>query len=93
MEIKQLCDLFCGPARQEALRQLLDGRRRGTMVIDGLAGSASSVLFSRLPRRKQPYLIVASDLDEAGYIYNDLVQLTDESGKVLKQEIVTKRKK
>ena len=49
------------------------------MVIDGLAGSASSVLFSRLPRRKQPYLIVANDLDEAGYIYNDLVQLTDES--------------
>ena len=25
VEIKQLCDLFCGPARQEALRQLLDG--------------------------------------------------------------------
>ena len=49
------------------------------MVIDGLAGSASSVLFSRLPRRKQPYLIVANDLDEAGYIYNDRVQLSDES--------------
>ena len=79
MEIKQLCDIFCGKARQEALRGLMDGRKRGTMVIDGLAGSASSMLFSRLPRRKQPYLIIANDLDEAGYIYNDLVQLTDES--------------
>ena len=71
--------MFCGEARAQALRQLLDGRRRGTMVIDGLAGSASAVLFSRLPRRRQPYLIVANDLDEAGYIYNDLVQLGDES--------------
>ena len=75
VEIKQLCDMFCGEARAQALRQLLDGRRRGTMVIDGLAGSASAVLFSRLPRRRQPYLIVANDLDEAGYIYNDLVQI------------------
>lgn len=78
MEIKELCDIFCGKVRVEALKQLLDGRRRGNVVIDGLAGSASSMLFSRLPRRKQPYLIVANDLDEAGYIYNDLVQLADD---------------
>lgn len=78
MEIKELCDIFCGKARTDALKQILDGRRRGNIVIDGLAGSASSMLFSRLPNRKQPYLIVANDLDEAGYIYNDLVQLTDD---------------
>lgn len=79
VDIKELCDILCSKSRTEALKQLLDGRRRGQIVIDGLAGSASSVLFSRLPRRKQPYLIIANDMDEAGYIYNDLVQLSNES--------------
>jgi transcription-repair coupling factor (superfamily II helicase) len=31
-----------------------------------------------LPKYKCPYLIIANDLDEAGYIYNDLAQINDE---------------
>ena len=49
------------------------------MVVDGLAGSASAMLFTALPKGKSPYLIIANDLDEAGYIYHDLCQLTSES--------------
>ena len=75
MEISQLCDKVCNPERVEAIRRALQSKRNKTVLIQGLAGSAPSVLFSRLPRTDVPYLIVASDLDEAGYIYNDLCQI------------------
>ena len=78
MEIKQLCDLIGSATRVAALKKMVSAKRNRVMVIDGLAGSAPAMLFSRLPRLSSPYLIIASDLDEAGYIYNDLVQLTSE---------------
>ncbi len=46
--------------------------------MDGLVGSAPAVVFSCLPRLKQPYLAVANDMDEAGYLYNDLCQILGE---------------
>ena len=60
------------------MRSLLASKRNRLIVVDGLAGSAASMLFAKLPRRKQPYLIIANDLDEAGYIYNDLCQILDD---------------
>jgi transcription-repair coupling factor (superfamily II helicase) len=78
MEIKQLCDALMGKARTEALKKLVTGKRNRVVTVDGLAGSAVAMVIARLPRLSQPYLVVASDLDEAGYIYNDLVQLTDD---------------
>lgn len=76
MDIKQLCDAFNSETRLSAIKQMIADKRTRVMRIDGLAGSAPAVLFSRLPRLKNPYLIIANDLDEAGYIYNDLCQLT-----------------
>ena len=78
MDIQQLCALICTPARTEALAALVRRRRTTVVRIDGLAGSAFPVLCTALPRLTHPYLIIAGDSDEAGYIYNDLVQLTDE---------------
>lgn len=66
------------PQLQAAIKKMMAGRRNRVMVIDGLAGSAPAMLFSALPQRKSPYLIIANDLDEAGYIYNDLCQLANE---------------
>ncbi|MBR1882558.1 MAG: transcription-repair coupling factor [Muribaculaceae bacterium] len=79
MEIKQLCDIFCGQARTDALRRLITNGQNRVMAIDGLAGSAPAVLFSALPQAEQPYLLIANDADEAGYLYNDLCQLADEN--------------
>ena len=78
MEINELSDLFNSAARTAALKQLLSHKGKKRIMIDGLAGSAPAMLFSRLPRRKVPYLIVANDLDEAGYLYHDLCQITDD---------------
>ncbi len=66
-------------ARIDALAAMLRSKRNRIMVVDGLAGSASAMLFNALPKGKSPYLIIANDLDEAGYIYHDLCQLTSES--------------
>jgi transcription-repair coupling factor (superfamily II helicase) len=78
MDIIELCDIFNGKAREAAIAKMLASKRNRVIGIDGLAGSASSMLFSRLPKYKCPYLIIANDLDEAGYIYNDLCQINGE---------------
>ncbi len=73
MEIRELCDIFNGKARVAAVKKLIAGT--GNAVIDGLAGSSAAMLFAALPQRDCPYLIVVNDLDEAGYMYNDLCQI------------------
>ena len=74
MEIQALCEVFNRKGRMTAVKKLIDGD--GCAVIDGLAGSSAAMLLARLPQRACPYLIVVNDLDEAGYMYNDLCQLT-----------------
>ncbi len=78
MEIARLTDLFNNSTRTTAIKKLLASKRVHTIGIDGLAGSAATMLFAQLPRLARPYLIIANDLDEAGYVYNDLCQLTGE---------------
>ena len=73
MEIRELSDIFNGKARVAAVKKLIAGT--GNAVIDGLAGSSAAMLFAALPQRDCPYLIVVNDLDEAGYMYNDLCQI------------------
>lgn len=46
--------------------------------IDGLAGSSPAMLFSGLPKQESPFLIIANDIDEAGYMYHDLCQINGE---------------
>ena len=73
MEIQELCELFNRKGRITAVGKLLAGS--GRAVIDGLAGSSAAMLFAGLPKRACPYLIIVNDLDEAGYMYNDLCQM------------------
>jgi transcription-repair coupling factor (superfamily II helicase) len=78
VKIDELCDIFNPPARTKALRKLIAGNANSNRIIDGLAGSSQALLFSRLPVQPSPYLIISNDLDEAGYLYNDLCQINGE---------------
>ena len=78
ISLNTLSQLINTQARTAALKKMVTGKRNHHMVVDGLAGSASAMLFAALPQGESPYLIIANDLDEAGYIYNDLCQLTGE---------------
>ena len=83
MELKEVNQQFCSRTRLAAISKMLAAKRARVVLIDGLAGSASSMIFANLPRRGKPYLIIANDIDEAGYIYSDLVQLTADESQVL----------
>ena len=75
MKITDLCGVVGSKTRVGAITKLLANVKIRQIVVDGLAGSSATMLFSRLPRQNAPYLIIANDLDEAGYIYNDLCHL------------------
>ena len=75
MTIEELCGLLCTATRRRAMARLLKSVEHGTVVVDGLAGSATAVLLQALPRRDKPYIVVGRDLDEAGYLYHDLCQI------------------
>ena len=66
------------PVREKALAEIIKDKRLKRIALNGLVGSAPAVVFSRLPRMKSPYIVVANDLDEAGYLYNDLCQILGE---------------
>lgn len=62
----------------EALKALLDDGNARRIALTGLRGSAAALLFAALPPKKYPYIIVADDIDAAGYIYHDLCQTAGE---------------
>lgn len=74
MNLLEADALFATPARIEALAALIDDSEARRILLPGLRGSAPALLFAALPARKHPYIIVADDLDDAGYIYHDLCQ-------------------
>ena len=83
MRISELCDLFDTPSRHKAIDGIVGNKKIKRAAIDGLAGSSPAMLFSRLPERHAPYLIVANDLDEAGYMYNDLCRINGDKDVLL----------
>lgn len=79
LQLSELGQLLFTTAQRTAIKRLVTSKTNRVMVVDGLAGSAAAMLFTALPKTKAPYLIIANDLDEAGYIYHDLCQLTSEA--------------
>ena len=75
MTLKEAAALFAGEETIEKARALLKGARNKHIRFYGLAGSAPSMLVSRLGRQKVPGLIVARDMDSAGYVYHDLAHI------------------
>ncbi len=78
MKLLEADRLFATPARIKALETLLDDKALLRISLDGLKGSAAALLFAGLAPRRNPILIVADDLDSAGYIYHDLSQTAGE---------------
>lgn len=73
--IAALCERLMPPLRKKALSKLVEDKKAFRLKIDGLTGSAPAVVFSQLPPSKHPYIAIANDLDEAGYLYGDLCAL------------------
>ena len=78
MTLKELNKTFGTATRVAALKAAVSDAKLRLIAIDGLAGSSLAMVLTHLPQRKTPYLVIANDADEAGYLYNDLCQLTDD---------------
>ena len=48
MDTEQLYTLFNTPARIKALQHFISDKKKGTLHINGLQGSAAALLFSSL---------------------------------------------
>lgn len=75
MKLEAAEKLFATDARIGAITRALNDKKIHKIALSGLHGSASSMLFAALPPLKIPYIIVADDMDSAGYIYHDLCQI------------------
>lgn len=75
MELGELASLFTDKERAGKLSASLRDKKLRRLILSGLAGSAPALMLASTPKRKSAALIVADDPDDAGYIYNDLVQI------------------
>ncbi len=78
MQLVEADRLFATPARIKAIEGAIDDSKIKRIRLSGLKGSAAALLFAALPPRKSPYLIIADDMDAAGYVYHDLCQTAGE---------------
>lgn len=76
MTVEELCRRLQTDARKKALKALAGSKsRKAVPVVCGLAGSSVAVMLGALPHGRQPMVVVADSLDDAGYIYFDLCRV------------------
>ena len=75
MTLQEALHIFASDKKVEALTGVVNSRESKRITLNGLYGSAPAMLFASLPVIRQPYIIVADDMEAAGYLYNDLCQL------------------
>ena len=83
MQLNELTNLVVSQAKARRIAELLQDDAIKTIAIDGLVGSAASVLASQLPKIAAPYVVVLDDFDQAGYFYNDLLQIAGDAAVLL----------
>lgn len=77
MEVQELLKIFAAHPQVSALDTLLRGNTSNNIFLKGLNGSGAAMTIASLfTKRRGSYVCVLNDQEEAGYFYNDLVQLT-----------------
>ena len=75
MELVELRSILNTPARSKAITTLLADRKVKRIALTGLEGSAVAFALANMLEVGRPSIIVASDREEAGYLFHDLQQL------------------
>lgn len=73
MDIKDIKKTYSGHPGVKSLKEVLKNNSVKDIYLKGLRASASSLVISQLSDRDM--LVVLNDMEEAGYFYNDLMQL------------------
>ena len=80
MELSKLMTIFATKGRTSALAKASAAAQAKASRVElrGLSGSSAAMAIASMPRRKEPLLVVADSLDDAGYLYHDLSRLMGE---------------
>ena len=78
MNLREADALFATTGRIKAMRKILGDPSARRVSLSGLTGSAPAMLFAALDFLKKPLLVVADDIEQAGYIYNDIRNIAGE---------------
>ncbi|MDE6007130.1 MAG: transcription-repair coupling factor [Muribaculaceae bacterium] len=78
MTLSEAARIFAGEGRLKAIEKILGESKTKRILISGLSGSSPAMLFGSLRKQRAPLLIIADDITEAGYIYNDIRNIAGE---------------
>lgn len=78
LSLESAAALFASGSRVDAVSKAIADPAVRTVLLAGLAGSAPAMLFAALKKLPATLLIVADDITEAGYIYNDIRNIAGE---------------
>ncbi|MDL2243899.1 transcription-repair coupling factor [Parabacteroides sp. OttesenSCG-928-J18] len=77
MEIQELLSLYSAHPQLSALHALLQKNDTRNIFLKGLHGSAATMAFASLfSQGNHCFVCILNDMEEAGYFYHDLMQLT-----------------
>ena len=75
MTLKEACALFASAKMIKEVEKTISSPASLSSAILGLEGSAIAMLLASLKKIKSPVLVIADDMDAAGYLYHDLCQI------------------
>ena len=76
MDIKDLLSVYAAHPQVSAVCSVFENEHPKNTLLKGLNGSAGAMTIASLfAKRGGSYLCILNDLEEAGYFYNDLMQL------------------
>lgn len=77
MDIHELLAVYTAHPQINAICSIFEDKKIKNLLLKGLNGSADAITIASLfSKRGGNFLCILNDLEEAGYFYNDLVQLT-----------------
>lgn len=77
MKIQELLELYAAHPQVSALHTLIHNESAQNIFLKGLNGSAAAMTIASLFTKKgNSFVCIMNDLEEAGYFYHDLVQVT-----------------
>ena len=83
MDIRHLTALYAKHQSLAALKKVIQDKKIKNIFAQGLHGSSAAfALFSLFEKGQNKFLCVLNDLEDAGYFYHDLRQLSEQSEQI-----------
>ena len=82
-DIIKIRNIFNSTLRRRALEMCIADEKCRTIHLQGLIGSSIAIVLSSLKDFDKCVIVVANDAEEAGYLYHDICQLSEDNKNVL----------